>query len=462
MTDRFDVAVLGGGPGGYAAALFAAGAGKTVVLVEESGIGGTCLHRGCIPAKELLQSAEVLRTVRGAGAFGVEVGDPTLNLATSQERKSAVVARLTKGVAGLLDGRSVQVVAGRGTLSATNPHQINISDGTQIEGDAIILAPGSQPGELPGVTIDGELVWSSDHVLELTEVPRRVVIIGAGAIGVEFASMLTDFGSSVTLLESADRIIPATDEDVSAALARAFKKRKIAMQTGVTVTSAVRAGEIVTVDYRDDTGEHQAEADRVVVSVGRTPRTADIGLAAAGVAVDARGYIVVDEAMRTSVSGIYAVGDVVATPQLAHVAFAEAMVAVEAITGVDIHPVVYDRVPWGIYCHPEVAFAGLSEADARARGGDVVVQSQRFIGNARAQILGEADGLVKVVAERGGAVLGVHMVGPWATELIAEGYLAVNFEASLDDLSSLIHAHPTLSEVFGETLLALTGRALHA
>jgi len=462
MTDRFDVAVLGGGPGGYAAALFAAGAGKTVALVEESGIGGTCLHRGCIPAKELLQSAEVLRTVRGAGAFGVEVGDPTLNLSTSQERKSAVVARLTKGVAGLLDGRSVQVITGRGTLSATNPYQINISDGTQIEGDAIILAPGSQPGELPGVVIDGERVWSSDHVLELTEVPKRVVIIGAGAIGVEFASMLTDFGSSVTLLESADRIIPATDEDVSAALARAFKKRKIAMQTGVTVTSAVRAGEIVTVNYRDDTGEHQVEADRVVVSVGRTPRTTDIGLAAAGVAVDARGYIVVDEAMRTSVSGIYAVGDVVATPQLAHVAFAEAMVAVEAITGVDIHPVVYDRVPWGIYCHPEVAFAGLNEADARARGGDVVVQSQRFIGNARAQILGEADGLVKVVAERGGAVLGVHMVGPWATELIAEGYLAVNFEASLDDLSSLIHAHPTLSEVFGETLLALTGRALHA
>ncbi len=462
MTDRFDVAVVGGGPGGYAAALFAAGAGKTVALVEESGIGGTCLHRGCIPAKELLQSAEVLRTVRGAGAFGVEVGDPTLNLATSQERKSAVVARLTKGVSGLLDGRSVQVIAGRGTLSAANPHQINISDGTQIEGDAIILAPGSQPGELPGVTIDGEQVWSSDHVLELTEVPRRVVIIGAGAIGVEFASMLTDFGSSVTLLESADRIIPATDEDVSAALARAFKKRKIAMQTGVTVTSAVRAGEIVTVNYRDDAGEHQVEADRVVVSVGRTPRTAEIGLAAAGVAVDARGYIVVDEAMRTSASGIYAVGDVVATPQLAHVAFAEAMVAVEVITGVDIHPVVYDRVPWGIYCHPEVAFAGLSEADARARGGDVVVQSQRFIGNARAQILGEADGLVKVVAERGGAVLGVHMVGPWATELIAEGYLAVNFEASLDDLSSLIHAHPTLSEVFGETLLALTGRALHA
>lgn len=461
MPEHFDVVVLGGGPGGYAAALFAAGAGKSVALVEEAGLGGTCLHRGCIPAKELLQSAEVFRTVKGAGAFGVEVNEPTLNLGDAQERKSAVVARLAKGVSGLLAGRSVKIVPGRGVVSDAATRRVSVSDGSELEADALILATGSQPRFLAGIEIDGHRVLSSDHVLELTEVPGRVVIIGGGAIGVEFASMLSDFGSQVTLLEGEERIIPGTDVDVSAALARAFKKRGITTKTSVVVAGVESTADEVKVHYTDATGDHHEVADQVIVSVGRTPRTADIGLEGSGIEIDEQGHVRVDEAMRTSIAGVYAVGDIVATPQLAHVGFAEAQVAVEAITGAQVHPIDYDKVPWGIYCHPEVAFAGLTEVGARERGIDVVVGTQRFIGNSRAQILGEADGMIKVVAERGGAILGVHMVGPWVTELIGEGYLAVNFSVPLDDLSLMIHAHPTLSEVLGETLLALTGRTLH-
>ena len=460
MAEHFDVVVLGGGPGGYAAALYGAAAGLSIGLVEEQRVGGVCLHRGCIPAKELLQTAEVLRTVKSANDFGVSAGDPTLDLSVSQTRKQQVVDRLTRGLESLLKGRKVTVVPGTGTVTNGGNPTIRVSDGSEVTGDALIVATGSSPRGLPGLDFDGQRILSSDHVLELSEVPTRIAIIGAGAIGCEFASLFADLGSEVTLLEALPRLLPGVDADASESLARAFKKRNIDAHAGVRVNSIEGTREL-TVGFEDGTSSQKVVVDKVVISIGRGPRSSGIGLEAIGVAIDERGYIVVDGEMRTNVPGIYAVGDVVPTPQLAHVGFAEAIVAIKSILGEPVKPIDYDKVPWGIYCHPEVAYAGLTEEQARERGFDVVTSVHRFVGNSRALIIGEPDGLVKLVAQRDGPVLGVHIVGPWATELIAEGYLAVNWEATPEEIGEFVHAHPTLSELFGESALALTGRALH-
>jgi dihydrolipoamide dehydrogenase len=460
MAEQFDVLVLGGGPGGYAAALYGAAAGLRIGLVEEQRVGGTCLHRGCIPAKELLQTAEVLRTVRGAKEFGVEAGEPKLDLRASQTRKQQVVDRLTRGLESLLKGRQVTTIAGTGTVVAGPNPTVRLADGNEVGGDALILATGSVPRGLPGLEFDGQRILSSDHVLAIEEVPARVAIIGAGAIGCEFASLLTDVGSEVTLLEALPRLLPGVDADASDALGRAFKKRGIAAHTGVRVTSIEGTREL-TVAFDANGSPQQVVVDGVIVSIGRAPRTAGIGLEQLGVALDERGYVRVDGEMRTNVPGVYAVGDMVPTPQLAHVGFAEAIVAIKSILGEPVKAVEYDKVPWGIYCHPEVAYAGLTEEQARERGHDVITSTHRFVGNSRALIIGEPDGLVKLVAERNGPLLGVHIVGPWATELVHEGYLAVNWEATPEEIGGLLHAHPTLSELFGESALALGGRALH-
>ena len=461
MAEHFDVVVLGGGPGGYAAALYGAAAGLNIAMVEEFRVGGTCLHKGCIPAKELLQTAEVLRTVRDAKEFGVDVGEPTLDLATSLARKQTVVDRLTKGLESLLKGRKVTVVPGTGTVVDATAHHVKVSDGTELTGDALILATGSATRSIPGFDFDGERILSSDHVLTMDRVPGRVAIIGGGAIGCEFASYLADVGSEVTVLEALPSILPGVDKQVADVVARSFKKRHITVETGITVTG-YDAGETLTLHAHrgEETGD--LEVDAIIVSVGRRPRSEDLGLEGSGVGVDARGFIEVDDHLRTAVAGVYAVGDVVATPALAHVGFAEAIVAIKTILGEDVAPVDYDRVPWGIYCHPEVAFTGLTEQAAIDRGYDVETSVHRFLGNSRAILIGETDGMVKIVAEKGtGVIIGVHIAGPWATELIAEGYLAVNWEATASDLGALIHAHPTLSELFGESALALTGRSLH-
>jgi dihydrolipoyl dehydrogenase len=335
---------------------------------------------------------------------------------------------------------------------------VRVSDGTELIGDALILATGSVPRPLPGLDFDGQRILSSDHVLELAEVPTRVAIIGAGAVGCEFASLLGDLGTEVTLLEALPRVLPGADGDASDALARALTKRSIACHSGIRVTS-IEGTRDLTVGFETGGGAATVVVDKVIVSIGRAPRTD--GLQAAGVGLDERGNVAVDDHLRTTVPDVYAVGDVVASPQLAHVAFEEAIVAIKTLLGENAAPINYDNVPWGIYSHPEVAFAGLTEEAARQRGHDVVTSIHRFAGNSRAIIIGEADGLVKIVSERDGPVLGVHIVGPWATELIAEGYLAVNWEASADEIGPLIHAHPTLSELFGESVLALTGRLLH-
>ena len=460
MAERFDVVVLGGGPGGYAAALYGAAAGLRIAMVEEARVGGTCLHRGCIPAKELLQTAEVLRTVRGAKEFGVDAGQPTLDLATSQARKQQVVDKLTKGLESLLKGRKVTVVPGTGSIVDAAAHHIRVSDDSELIGDALILATGSLPRELPGIPFDGRQVLSSDHLLVLDEVPARTAIVGGGAIGCEFASYLADVGSEVTMLEAMSAILPGVDKQAADIVVRTFKKRGIKVVTGVKVEGVDRDPSLA-VRYRAGDASKSVEVDAVVVSVGRRPRSENIGLEGSGVEVDERGFVVVDAYQQTSVPGVFAVGDLVKGPALAHVGFAEAIVSIKTILGESPVPVDHDKVPWGIYCHPEVAFSGLTEAAAVERGYDVVTSVHRFAGNSRAIIMGEADGLVKIVAERDGPLLGVHIVGPWATELLAEGYLAVNWEATPEDLGNLIHPHPTLSELFGESALELTGRSLH-
>jgi dihydrolipoamide dehydrogenase len=459
MPDDFDLVVLGGGPAGYSAALYGASAGMSIAIVEEERVGGTCLHRGCIPAKELLQTAEVLRTVREAATFGVLTSDPTLQLATSQTRKQEVVDRLTSGLETLLKGRKVTVVAGTGSL-APDGRSLSISDGSVIRGRNVLIATGSsiRPLEVDGFEFDGSRVLSSDEVLKLDDVPARVAVIGGGAIGCEFASFLVDTGSEVTILEALPQVLTGVDQQVAQTVVRAFQKRGIKTNTGVRVLGfdgkAVR--------FEGKSGEELLPVDMVVVSVGRRPRSEDIGLDGAGVKVDERGFVVVDGNMRTNVDGVYAGGDVVATPQLAHVAFSEGIVAIKTMLGEAPAPIDYDKVPWGIYCHPEVAFCGLTEAQAKERGYEVVTSVHRWTGNGRALIVGETEGVMKIVAERDGAILGVHIAGPWATELIAEGYLSVNWEATPADVGLLIHAHPTLSELFGESVLALTGRSLHA
>jgi dihydrolipoamide dehydrogenase len=461
VAEQFDVVVVGGGPGGYAAALYGASAGLSIALVEEQRVGGTCLHRGCIPAKELLQTAEVLRTVYDAKEYGVDVGQPTLDLRTSQARKQKVVDRLTRGLEGLLKNRKVTTINGTGSIVDAAARHVRVSDGSELIGArGLILATGSLPRSLPGLDFDGSRILSSDHVLELEQVPPRVAIIGGGVVGCEFASLLRDIGSEVTMLEMLPRILSGVDAEASDVVARAFAKRGINVYPGSRVTS-IEGTRDLAIGFEAGGQTATVTVEKVIVSVGRGPRTSGIGIEGSSIALDEGGYVRVDGQMRTSVPGVYAVGDMVPTPALAHVGFAEAIVAIKMILGEPAQPVDYDKVPWGIYTHPEVAFAGLTEDQARERGYDVVTSVHRFVGNSRAVIVGETDGIVKVVAERDGPVLGVHIAGPWATELIAEGYLAVNWEATPEEVGQLVHAHPTFSELFGESMLALTGRSLH-
>ena len=461
-TKEFDVVVIGGGPGGYAAALYGAAAGLSVAVVEKDKIGGTCLHRGCIPAKEFLETATVFRTVAGAKEFGVQAEQPTVEFSVSQQRKQKVVDQLWKGLQGLMKRRKITVVAGTGKLGPERT--VEVSDGTTLRGKNVILAAGSVPRTIPGFDVDGTLVMTSDEVLALDRLPGSAVVIGGGAIGCEFASMLSDLGVQVTVLEALPKIIPGCDADVVEVVSRSFKKRGIDVRTGVKVDGHKPVdGGGTTVLFGE--GE-QITVDAVVVSVGRRPLSDGLLADGTGVELDDRGFVQVDELCRTGEPGVYAVGDLIATPQLAHVGFAEAIVAVKDILDESPVPVDHGKVPWCIYCHPEVAFAGMTEQAARDAGIDVVAKKDPFSGNGRAMIVGETEGLVKVVAEKGpdgraGRILGVHMVGPWVTEQLGQGYLAVNWEAVPEEVAAFIQPHPTLSEVFGETVLALTGRGLH-
>ncbi|MCC7077984.1 MAG: dihydrolipoyl dehydrogenase [Acidimicrobiia bacterium] len=462
MPDRFDVAVVGAGPGGYAAALYGAATGLQVALVEADKVGGTCLNRGCIPAKELLQTADVLRTVGDAGEFGVTVAAHELDWTQVLSRQSAVVDRLVKGVSGLLKGRNVTVLSGRGHVAA--PDTVDV-DGTRIEADAIVVATGSTPSSIPGFEIDGGTVVSSDHALFLDELPESVAIVGAGVIGCEFASAFVDMGVDVLVLELMPTALGSADEEISTQLVNQLRRRGADIRLGAKVlghTEAATPG-MRTVSFEHGGEGLEADVELILVAVGRRPAGAGLGLEELGVGVTDRGHVEVDTAnMRTAVPGVYAVGDVVDTPALAHVGYAEAMVAIRDILGEDPRGVVYDRVPWCVYTHPEVAWCGLTEEAARAQGYEVEVTKHNYAGVARAVILGETRGFVKVVADAvTGQLLGFHIVGPWATEQLTEGYLATNWEATVGELGHLVHAHPTLGEAIGETALSMTGRGLH-
>ena len=462
----FDVVIIGGGPGGYAAALYGASAGLNVALIERDKVGGTCLHRGCVPAKEFLETAHVRRTIEHASTFGIGTGAVSVDFSVSQARKNEVVDKLHKGLSGLLKGRKVTIYEGTARLDADQVVRIldGADAGVEAKGTNVILAAGSVPRTLPGFDVDGQIVLTSDEFLDLDTLPASAAVIGGGAIGCEFASMLSDMGTAVTVLEGLPTILAGCDSEVVSVVGRSFKKRGIEVRAGVNVTghTPAKGKTAVHVEGGDD-----VVVEVVVLAVGRRPRSEGLLGDGTGVEVNERGFVVANSSMRTANPNVYAIGDIVAnTPQLAHVGFAEAIVAINTILAEPVVPVDYDRVPWAIYSNPEVAFVGLTEAAAKERGYEVVVKKDPFGGNSRAQIIGETEGVVKIIAEKradgtAGQILGVHMAGPWVTEQLGAGYYAVNWEATAEEAAALIQPHPSLSETFGETLLALAGRGLH-
>ncbi|MEI6400699.1 MAG: dihydrolipoyl dehydrogenase [Actinomycetota bacterium] len=465
---EFDLVVIGGGPGGYGAALYATSAGLKVAVVEKGAIGGTCLNRGCIPAKAFLETAAVQRHVAHAAEFGIESSAPTVNFAVSQARKQKIVDGIVKSLGGFMKSKHIEIIGGTASLGANRTVTVRLNEGgsTTLTGRHVLLAAGSVPRTIPGFdVVPGGPVMTSDEVLMLDHVPARMVVIGGGAIGCEFASTFADLGAAVTILEGMPKVLPGLDADLANVVVRSFKKKNIDIRTGVKVTGHTPTGSGSTVVHFGE-GE-SIEVDAVVVSVGRRPYADELGLQDTAVKVDQRGFVTVDEYCRTGEPGVYAIGDLINTPQLAHVGYAEAILITKHLLGERPAPINYDRVPWAIYCHPEVAWAGPSEEAAKAAGHDVVVAKHQFRANSRAQILGEVDGLVKVIAKKNadgtaGQILGVHMVGPWVTEQLSGGYLAVNWEATAAEVAEFIQPHPSLTELFGETVLSLTGRSLNA
>ena len=465
-ADQFDLVVIGGGPGGYAAAFYGASAGLNVALVEKDTIGGTCLNRGCIPAKAFLETAAVNRHVNHSSDFGINTTFQSVDFAVAQKRKQGIVDGLVKGLTGLTKSKKVTYLLGTGSLGPNRTVTVTGSDSstTEIVGRNVILAAGSVPRSIPGF-VPGGPIMTSDEVLMLDRVPARIAVIGGGAIGCEFASTFADLGAAVTILEGLPKILPGLDSDVANVVVKSFRKKNIDIKTGVSVNGHTPNASGGTVVHFGE-GEN-LEVDAVIVSVGRRPFADQLGLVGTGVKVTDRGFVEADEFCRTGESGVYAIGDLINTPQLAHVAYAEAVVAVKQILGERVAPVMYDRVPWAIYCHPEVAWSGYSEESAKASGLDIVVAKHQFRANSRAMILGEPDGLVKVIAKKdragkAGQVVGVHMVGPWVTEQLSGGYLAVNWEATVEEIAEFFQPHPSLSELFGETVLSLTGRSINA
>ena len=451
---NFDLVVLGGGSGGYAAALRGAQLGLSVALIEKDKVGGTCLHRGCIPTKALLHSGEIADSARESAQFGVNATFNSIDMAGVNSYKDGVIAGLYKGLQGLVKSRNITFVEGEGRLVSNNTVEVN---GTQYTGKNIVLATGSYARTLPGLDIDGTKVITSDHGTKMDYVPKSVIVLGGGVIGCEFASVWKSFGADVTIIEGLPHLVALEDESSSKLLERAYRKRGIKFELGVRFKSPKVDGNGVTVTLEDG---REFTAEILLVSVGRGPVTDGVGYQEVGIAMD-RGYITVDDHCRTNIPGIFAVGDIIPTLQLAHVGFQEGILVAETIAGLNPRPINYDGVPRVTYSEPEVASVGLSTKIAKERGYDVVELDYNLAGNGKAQILKTA-GSIKLVAEKNGPVLGIHMVGARVGELLAEAQLIFNWEASADDVAPLVHAHPTLSEAMGEAHMALAGKPLHA
>ncbi|MGW9478656.1 dihydrolipoyl dehydrogenase [Saccharomonospora azurea] len=454
MTDaEADLVILGGGSGGYAAAFRAAELGLSVTLIEKDKLGGTCLHRGCIPTKALLHAAEVADSARDGEQFGVKTVFEGVDIAGVHKYKDSVISRLYKGLQGLAKANKVNYVQGAGTLVGGTTVEV---DGTRYTGKNLILATGSYSRTLPDLELGGRII-TSDDALSLDFVPKKAVVLGGGVIGVEFASVWASFGAEVTIVEALPRLVPAEDEFASKQLERAFRRRKIAFKTGVKFTGAKQDANGVTVSL--ESGE-TLEADVLLVAVGRGPNTAGHGYDEAGIRMD-RGFVVTDERLRTNVPGVYAVGDIVPGLQLAHRGFQQGIFVAEDIAGLNPTPIDESGIPRVTYSHPEVASVGLTEAQAREKyGSDITTFTYDLAGNGKSQIL-KTSGAVKLVKAPDGPVVGLHLVGDRVGELIGEAQLIYNWEAFPEDVAPLIHAHPTQTEALGEAHLALAGKPLH-
>ena len=453
-VSNFDLVVLGGGSGGYAAALRGAQLGLSVALIEADKLGGTCLHRGCIPTKALLHAGEIADGARDASHFGVNATFNSIDMTGVNAYKDGVVSKLHKGLQGLVKSRNITFIEGHGKLVSKDTIEVN---GARYTGKNILLATGSYARTLPGLDIDGKKVITSDQAMKMEYVPKSVIVLGGGVIGCEFASVWKSFGAEVTIIEGLPHLVALEDESSSKQLERAYRKRGINFELGVRFKSHAVTADGVTVTLEDG---KTFTAEVLLVAVGRGPVSANLGYEEQGITMD-RGYVLVDNKCRTNVPGIWAVGDLIPTLQLAHVGFGEGILVAEEIAGLNPRPINYDGVPRVTYSEPEVASVGLTTAQAKERGYDVVELNYDLAGNGKAQILRTA-GSIKLVSQKGGPVLGIHMVGSRVGELLAEAQLIFNWEASADDVAPLIHAHPTLSEAMGEAQMALAGKPLHA
>ncbi len=458
-THRFDVAVVGTGPGGYVAAIRAAQLGLKVAAVEDDRPGGVCLNWGCIPTKALLRNAEVVHLVKRAADFGIRVQGVEADYAEAIRRSRSVADRMAKGVEFLFRKNKITLFPGRGRLAGPTTVEVRGKDGggETLEVRAVILATGAEPKSLPGVTIDEERVISSNGAVRQERRPASLIVIGAGAVGVEFADVYAAYGTQVTILEALPRLLPLEDEEVSTHLTRSFTRRGIAVKTGVKVQSVSAGASGVVVD----TDAGRFEAEQVLMAVGRGARTREVGLEAVGVAVE-RGFVKVSPRMETSVKGVYAIGDMAGPPLLAHKAMAEGVIAAEAIAGRDPRPLDYTNIPSCTYCRPQVASLGLTEARARENGREVSVGKFPFTASGKAVAMAETEGFLKVVADKAtGEILGVHILGAEATEIIHEFAVGRTLEATLEEIIHTVHAHPTLSEAALEATLAALGQAIH-
>jgi dihydrolipoamide dehydrogenase len=463
-VSEFDLVILGGGSGGYAAALRASQLGQKVVLIEKDKVGGTCLHRGCIPTKALLHAGEIADDTRHAAEFGVNAQLLSIDMAGVNSYKDGVISKLHKGLQGLIKSRAITYVEGTGKLVSSNTIEVVESNGAvnRYTGKNIVLATGSYPRTLPGLDINGTTIITSEEALSMNYIPESAIVLGGGVIGCEFASVWKSFGAEVTIIEGLQHLVALEDESSSKQLERAFRKRGINFELGTRFQSAAQVtlpngkpGVTVTLE-----NGVIFSAEVLLVAVGRGPVSANLGYEENGITMD-RGYILVDNKCRTNIPGIWAVGDLIPTLQLAHVGFAEGIMVAEEIAGLNPRAINYDGVPRVTYSDPEVASVGLSTAAAKARGINVKELNYDLAGNGKAQILKTA-GSVKLVADENGTVLGIHMVGARVGELLAEAQLIFNWEANANDVASLIHAHPTMSEAVGEAHLALAGKPLHA